>query len=129
MTLCAKQWIACVRMALDAFQHIDRARVFTLRYESLAGDPQVVKGLCAHVGVDSGPAIAAYRAFINTDSNHAAASRLDEAQRRRLEQLLGPTLVAAGYSRGQRSDAAPASDKAASQEYHLEAARAVSVAE
>jgi hypothetical protein len=116
-------------MALDAFQHIDKARVFTLRYESLVSDPHVVKGLCAHAGVDSEAAIAAYRAFIRGNPNQAVVSQLDETQQRRLEELLGPTLGMAGYSGGRKSDTMPASDKAVAQEYHFPASRALPVVE
>jgi hypothetical protein len=98
LTLCAKQWIACVRMALDAFRDLDRNRVFTLRYESLARDPQAIRGLCRHIGVmDPAPALKAYQAFVRSDSNHAGISHLDGVEQQRLEELLGSTLEAAGY--------------------------------
>lgn len=99
LTICAKQWSACVRMALDAFQHVDERRVSTLQFERLARDPEVINWLCARIGVrDAAPAVTAWRAAVNGDPNHVSAKHLDNTQQRRLEALLGPTLQAAGYS-------------------------------
>ena len=98
LTVCARQWDACVTAALDGLSRLDADRVVMVRYEEFATSPDVVADLAARLGLPGVDEVIAEHRAVSRSDTIQSGRRLPALQQARIEDLIGSALVRLGYS-------------------------------
>lgn len=91
--LCAMQWKACVERAREGLERLPPERVFRLRYEEFATEPESVTGrICDFLGVEAdGELIRAAAGKVRSDGIGKGRRQLDDATLERVQRLVSRT--------------------------------------
>ncbi len=96
--ICARQWQYCVEKAVAAFNTMPAEKVFTIRYEDLAGNEGEIRRLVEFLGLeDTETVLDWYRENRQGGNDEKWRERMSREDQQRMLEVLHPTLQKLGY--------------------------------
>ncbi|MFB6274119.1 MAG: sulfotransferase [Salinibacter sp.] len=96
--VCALQWRACTKAALDALGGLSDDRVFSLRYETLVSNPDTVNRVADFMGISSSPSMQDfYQTTIHDSFVGRGRQRLSEEDQEEIRPILRSSQTRLGY--------------------------------